>query len=304
TASRAVMKDVRRELAIQDVEAIITPKTFDRPELVLKVVKTASGEKGDALVGQLRGLPALLREPSGGFFQPCGRASNCGIVFCPHVRGQMGIEEQAQRLQQHFRVSVGIFSGKSPYSEDQPWEEKKRDTARRFKENELTLLVATKAFGMGIDKPNIRYTIHLGIPSSLEAFYQEAGRAGRDRRQSMCVVLFSDDHPDRSRQLLDLSIGAEEVARVFKETRDYSTDDDVSRMMFFHKKSFLGVASELKAIGIVVDLIGELDRPKQCDLPFGPPGARPTSTDDGRGVIEKALHRLVLLGVIRDYTVD
>src|SRR5437762_3121967 len=55
------------------------------------------------------------------------------------------------------------------------------EVQQRFKHNELRLLVATKAFGMGIDKPNIRFTVHINMPQSIESFYQEAGRAGRDR---------------------------------------------------------------------------------------------------------------------------
>lgn len=60
----------------------------------------------------------------------------------------------------------------------------KMDVQKDFEENKLPLLVATKAFGMGIDKPNIRYTIHYGISGSLDSLYHEAGRAGRDRKES------------------------------------------------------------------------------------------------------------------------
>ncbi|MBK9023803.1 MAG: hypothetical protein IPL69_07475 [Saprospiraceae bacterium] len=57
--------------------------------------------------------------------------------------------------------------------------------------NEQNLMVATKAFGMGIDKPNVRFTIHFNIPSSIESFVQEAGRAGRDRKVALSTILFN-----------------------------------------------------------------------------------------------------------------
>ncbi|MDD4211459.1 MAG: helicase-related protein [Clostridia bacterium] len=62
---------------------------------------------------------------------------------------------------------------------------------KSFKNNEFSLLVATKAFGMGVNKPNIRYTFHYGIPSSIEALYQEAGRSGRDGKRADCYIILT-----------------------------------------------------------------------------------------------------------------
>jgi len=95
-----------------------------------------------------------------------------------------------------MNVQHGIFSGKKPkdkkFQSILNYEEYKTNVQKAFKKNKLSLLVATKAFGMGIDKPNIRYTIHYTLPSSLESFYQEAGRAGRDKKDANCYLIFQN----------------------------------------------------------------------------------------------------------------
>ena len=68
--------------------------------------------------------------------------------------------------------------------------------------NKANLMIATKAFGMGIDKSNIRYTIHYGLPTSIESFYQEAGRAGRDRNPAICTILFHEGDNITSEEFL------------------------------------------------------------------------------------------------------
>ena len=100
--------------------------------------------------------------------------------------------ELRDQIKATCRARVTVYSGGPPLKnmDRRAWDKEKRENARSFMANEVPVLVATKAFGMGIDKPNVRYTIHYGMPSSLEAFYQEAGRAGRDRRTAECVVLY------------------------------------------------------------------------------------------------------------------
>lgn len=71
------------------------------------------------------------------------------------------------------------------------------ENMRKFRDNQQPIMVATKAFGMGIDKPNVRYTINMNYSSSLESFVQEAGRAGRDRKMALSVILMSDYHLKR-----------------------------------------------------------------------------------------------------------
>lgn len=116
---------------------------------------------------------------------------NAGIIFCPHARGTFGVLDNIWGTRQGIStdlladkpsLSIGTFVGG-----DKPLGDMKR-----FNENSLNLMVATKAFGMGIDKPNIRFAINFNHPSSLESYVQEAGRAGRDRKHAISYILFED----------------------------------------------------------------------------------------------------------------
>ena len=75
--------------------------------------------------------------------------------------------------------------------------ERKHEVQERFRVGELRIIAATNAFGMGIDKPDIRLVVHGDIPGSLENYLQEAGRAGRDRNPAVCVLLFNSEDVER-----------------------------------------------------------------------------------------------------------
>lgn len=112
--------------------------------------------------------------------------NQAGIVFCPHTKGLMGVYDSSNRsiasaIEQDLSIKVGRFIG--------------GDTAtiqEQFINNQLPIMVATKAFGMGIDKPNVRFTINVNQSDSLEGFVQEAGRAGRDKKMALAVIMFDD----------------------------------------------------------------------------------------------------------------
>lgn len=121
-----------------------------------------------------------------------------GIIFCPH-KNHTGIavfpntEELRKR---HPGVSIGTFVGSNSDnkngSDDSEDEDKTSfDNLALFRDNKIPIMIATKAFGMGIDKPNVRYTINMNYSSSLESFVQEAGRAGRDRKMALSTIMFS-----------------------------------------------------------------------------------------------------------------
>lgn len=122
---------------------------------------------------------------------------NAGIVFCPHAHGKFGVidSEKGSSLgvstgliaQEGAMLSVGTFIGDARTKEEK---ERYIRNMESFNRNEQNVMVATKAFGMGIDKPNIRYTIHINHPSSIEGYVQEAGRGGRDKKHAISYILY------------------------------------------------------------------------------------------------------------------
>jgi superfamily II DNA or RNA helicase len=215
TASFDVLSDVQRELKQDNLENIVRPEKLEREELKFKIknipaIKIGAGKdfwtlhnsvfeaKKQGLLNVLQN--DLISEPHlrecnansfSDFIKYQGNNSNCGIIFCPHSTDKMpsGVQYIANYLRQQF-PDVANLIGEYYGSGDSTSLEQVQD---KFKSNEITLLVATKAFGMGIDKPNIRFTLHITHPISIEGFYQEAGRAGRDRKNAVCYILHSNN---------------------------------------------------------------------------------------------------------------
>lgn len=298
TASNSVLRDVQRELDIKDFDAIITPKTFDRKELSYNIFACRSEEKEFILKNLLeRYLPGEFQTSSSTFFSQHGDATKCGLVFCPHVNGQFGVAQVARKINEETGLPVNIYSGEKPKGYPSPnWNEHKNRTARDFKNNNFNIMVATKAFGMGIDKPNINYTVHYGLPTSIESFYQEAGRAGRNGKFSKCVLMVSNDNPARSQKMLDPQTPIDELRNTMDNAINLSNADDVSRALFFHINSFKGIEEEAKCINFLLDKIGDLGTSRKMVVK--------ASDEFKRAAIEKALYRLIVLGPVRDYTIN
>lgn len=311
TASRAVLRDVQRELGITDLEAVIVPDSFDRPELDFEVVHSPSSNKENILRGVINAMPQRLRMMPGEFHSDRGESTVCGIVFCPHVNGEYGVLQVAERVADYIRQGVGTYAGKL-----EP--EQKTRAASQFKDNKHRLLVATKAFGMGIDKPNVRYTVHYQLPPSLEAFYQEAGRAGRDRRHSHCVVISSVESEEQARSLLSPSADADGLRREYQRlSDDPSRRDDIIRNLYFHTVAFEGVETDVDAVRMTLAALSDIEEAGTDSISFRPegqderakknPSERELADDSGllpRRTLERAIHRLLLLDVVEDYTVD
>jgi len=300
TASRPVLDDVQRDLEIEGRDAVVTPKSFDRPELRFRVIPCHSNEK-HAQIGELISSYASKNTfvgpgPSGKAYTPAG------IVFCPHVNGGYGTFSTADDLKRRLKTEVGHYSGNAPkkWNDKGSWSSAKQSAARKFKQDEVPLLVATKAFGMGIDKPNIRYTIHLGLPQSIEAFYQEAGRAGRDGDSAECSIIFSIDDRKRRRDLLDLATKLEDIRSFTKERLNA---DDLTRALYFHTNSFRGIKDELKDIRILLVKLKDLEKSRRVRLRWtdGDWGEK-SKENNPETRSERALHRLVVLGMVSDYS--
>lgn len=116
-----------------------------------------------------------------------------GIIFCPHKKNTgVSVFKNAENLSTSISCDIGTFVGSSDDDNQKSTDEISFRNLELFKEDKQALMVATKAFGMGIDKPNVRFTINLNYSSSLESFVQEAGRAGRDRKIALATVYVSD----------------------------------------------------------------------------------------------------------------
>lgn len=143
-------------------------------------------------------LPRLFNITVSSFFETRGKETYSGLIFCLHVGGEFGFEQVAQEIKEYLKIHTAIYSGKEPKNWNSTYYQyHKQLVTKSFKRNKIPLLVCTKSFGMGLDKPNIRYKIHYGIPPSIESFYQEAGRAGRDKKIAHCCIIVSNDYPER-----------------------------------------------------------------------------------------------------------
>ena len=173
TATERVRQDIVGLLGLRN--PAVTVAGFDRPNLYFDVVKLETKYKAAWVARYVADHP-----------------DESGIVYCAT---RQTTEALADTLNQMGHPAVAYHGGMSPDA---------RETAQRdFITDKVPVVVATNAFGMGIDKSNVRYVIHHNLPESIEAYYQEAGRAGRDGEPSRCTLLWNESDIVTRRRLLD-----------------------------------------------------------------------------------------------------
>lgn len=174
TATERVKQDIMGSLHLQNPVTVVTG--FDRPNLFFRVVKRKGGKETDNSV-----LNYVKRHED-----------ESGIIYCATKKN---VDSVCELLLQH-----GILAGR--YHAGLSLEERK-ESQDDFTYDRIRVMVATNAFGMGIDKSNVRYVLHYNMPQSLEYYYQEAGRAGRDGEEAECVLFFSKQDIMINKRLLD-----------------------------------------------------------------------------------------------------
>lgn len=219
------------------IEELQSPESLDR-------IVSRFGERVNALPEAKKIDVEMLRvEQEEMFLQRLPEKSEyryAGILFCPHKKGPLGVKSVKKNIES-VATDVGAFMG----GDDLLLAKECLENQRLFKENRLSVMVATKAFGMGIDKPNVRYTVNVNYPSSLESFVQEAGRAGRDRRMALATILYADI------QLVRIEVLEKPAAcRVSADWWEWQALDKI-KYAWFTKQDFETLLQELELTNFV-----------------------------------------------------
>jgi ATP-dependent DNA helicase RecQ len=319
TASVNVLKDIKIEFSRQkhrlEDENIKSLLDYSRKELQFEVIND-NGNKNDKLkklINELKDTESFIET-----------TEKAGLIFTPNVNGAYGCYPVSNTLNSLYQNKVSWFSGDVPkvdeYDENgnrtgrkidlmprNEFNKHKLQVQKDFKDNKYQLLVATKAFGMGIDKQNIFYTFHYGLPSSVEALYQEAGRAGRwDKRKEenknkigKCYVLHSPETHDQER-----------VERLFHKDTTFAEMKTISDEVGFggrdiFKQVFLFVQGQNdieKDFEIILGVIRNYFKEKtQVRIFWNDAYSKLRINSD---VLQKAIYRLSLLGIVSDWTTN
>ena len=250
TATPKVQQDIQKNLQMN--KASLFKSSFNRPNLFYEV-----RAKRDVIKEIVR----YAKLNSG----------KSGIVYC---LSRKKVEEVAEALKLNGIKALPYHAGLDPKT--------RAETQDNFLMEDVDVIVATIAFGMGIDKPDVRYVIHHDIPKSMEGYYQETGRSGRDGGEGICVAFYSQKDIDKLTKFMkDKPVSEREIGtQILKEVIDYAESSVCRRKQILHyfgenfnetgcnsmcdncrhpKKYFDAEAPLLKALTLIRDLGEKFD---------------------------------------------
>ena len=182
TATKYVENDIKKLLGLDNANVYVTG--FDRPNLSFSVIRTP--KRMDYVIHYVR-----------------QHANENGIIYCATRKDVDRVYENLTRA----GIKVGHYHGGLS-------DEVRREMQNAYADDKLQVMVATNAFGMGIDKSNVRYVLHYQMPRNMESYYQEAGRAGRDGAPAECILLYSGQDVQVHKYLIEQSIETPERQEV------------------------------------------------------------------------------------------
>ena len=204
TATPKVQSDIQKNLGIQDAK--VFKSSFNRPNLYYEIRDKTEPEKD---------IIKFIRHNPG----------KSGIIYC---LSRKKVEEIAQVLTINGIPSLPYHAGLDAKT--------RAENQDKFLMEEVKVIVATIAFGMGIDKPNVRFVIHYDIPKSIEGYYQETGRAGRDGQEGICITYYSyKDIRKLEKFMQGKAVAEQEIGRqLLMETVVYSESNECRRKLLLN----------------------------------------------------------------------